>query len=294
MSASTPWERHARQWSRVGPPLRPSPEDLAVVERALGAWSTATSRLDSTVLVMGVTPELCSLTTLEGTRVIAVDRSRDMIRAVWPGPLHRGDAAICGDWRRLPLSDRSVDVVLSDGCLSTLPFPGGYMEACAELRRVLATDGRCVARCFVQAETPEPLADVLRDLADGRVKGFHAFKWRLAMALQANAEQGVVLAEVWDTLQASEPDLAALSRRVGWSIETVRTINAYRGVAARYTFPTLDALSRLFSEAGFAILDVIHPAYELSERCPSLILGPGNLHASITSEEAERGSPIGS
>ena len=229
------------------------------------------------MLVLGVTPELCSLTTLAGMRVIAMDRSREMIRAVWPGPLHRGDSAVCGDWRRLPFSDTSVDVVLSDGCLSTLSFPEGYMEVCAELRRVLAENGRCVARCFVQAETPEPLADVLGDLADGRVNGFHAFKWRLAMALQPEAERGVVLADVWDALQAAEPDLAALSRRIGWPIEVVRTIDAYRGVGASYAFPTLDALRRLFSEGGFAILDVIHPAYELGERCPSLILGHGGL-----------------
>ncbi len=272
MSAPTPWARHARQWSRVGPPLRPSPEDLAVAEAELRAWSATTGRLDPTVLVLGVTPELCSLATLDPVRVIAIDRSLDMIRAVWPGPLRRGDLALCGDWRRLPLAESSVDLVLADGCLSTLPFPAGYMEVCAELRRVLAANGRCVLRCFVQAETPEPLELVLEDLASGGVGGFHAFKWRLAMALQPNAERGVVLADVWGALQEMEPDLAALSRRIGWPIEVVRTIDAYRGISARYWFPSPDALRDLISTAGFTILDLVHPAYELGERCPTLIL----------------------
>lgn len=274
MRAPTPWERHARQWSRVGPPLRPSPEDLAVAEAALDAWGATTGRVDPSVLVLGVTPELCSLATLEETRVIAVDRSRDMIRAVWPGPSHPGDRVICGDWCRLPLADGSVDVVLSDGCLSTLPYPAGYVVVCSELRRVLAADGRCVVRCFVQAETPEQIGDVLEDLAGGRAGTFHAFKWRLAMALQSEPETGVVLARVWETLHAAEPDFERLSRRCGWPVDVVRTIDAYRAVSARYTFPSLDALCGLFSEAGFAILDVVHPVYELGERCPSLTLAP--------------------
>ena len=272
MSAPTPWEQHARQWSRVGPPLRPSPEDLTVAEGALGAWSGATDRLDPTVLVLGVTPELCSLVTLEGIRVIALDRSSEMIRTVWPGPLHRGDTAVRGDWRRLPLVDGSVDVIFSDGCLSILPYPAGYVEVCRELRRVLAGGGRCVVRCFVQAQTPERLGDVLDDLASGRVGSFHAFKWRLMMALQSDPVTGVVLARVWEELNQAEPDFEALSERCGWPLDVVRTIDAYRSVNARYTFPSLDALCGVFTEAGLAILDVIHPTYELGERCPSLIL----------------------
>lgn len=272
MRDPTPWERHARQWSQVGPPLRPSLEDLAVAEAGLREWSSTTGRLDPTVLVLGVTPELCSLGTLERIRVIAVDRSMDMIRAVWPGPLRAGDRALCGDWLRLPLAERSVDIVFADGCLSTLSFPAGYMGVCAELRRVLSANGRCIVRCFVQAETPEPIGRVLEDLARGRVGAFHAFKWRLAMALQPNAERGVVLADVWDALQAAEPDSTALSLRIGWPTEVVRTIDAYRGVGTRYWFPSAEALRDLLSTAGFTILDVIYPAYELGERCPSLIL----------------------
>ena len=140
------------------------------------------------------------------------------------------------------------------------------------LRRVLATNGRCVVRCFVQAKTPEPVGGVLEDLARGRVGGFHAFKWRLAMALQADSERGVVLADVWDALQEAEPDLVALSSRIGWPVEVIRTIDAYRGVGARYWFPSSDTLRDLLSNAGFAILDVIHPAYELGDRCPSMVL----------------------
>ncbi|MGH7565481.1 MAG: methyltransferase domain-containing protein [Gemmatimonadota bacterium] len=274
MSAPSPWGRHARQWSRVGPPLRPSSEDVAVARSALDGWRGTTGRDDPTLLLMGVTPELCSLRSGERSRVIAVDRSTDMIHSVWPGRLRPKDEVLCADWRRLPIENESIDVVLSDGCLSTLSYPSGYVEVCAELLRVLRDGGRCVARCFVQSEQPELPADVLADLADGRIGGFHAFKWRLAMALQPGAETGVVLAYVWEALHEVERDLDTLSQRCGWSVEEVRTIDAYRGVEARYSFPSLGSLCGLFADAGFSVIEVSHPSYELGDRCPTVVLSP--------------------
>jgi SAM-dependent methyltransferase len=273
-----PWRKHALQWSRVGPPLRPSPEDVAVAREALDDWRAATGRDDPTLLLLGVTPELCALPTGPRSRVVAVDRSVDMIRSVWPGRLRTRDEALCADWLRLPLAGKSVDLVLSDGCLSTLPYPGGYADVCAELLRVLREGGRCVARCFVLPQKPERLEDVLDDLRAGRTGGFHAFKWRLVMALQPDPETGVTLADVWDAFHAAEGDLASLALRCDWPLEAVRTVEAYRGVKARYTFPALGQLRDLFVDAGFALADVSRPGYELGDRCPSLVLEPGAPH----------------
>jgi SAM-dependent methyltransferase len=276
VNARGPWQKHALQWSRVGPPLRPAAEDVTVACEALDGWRAATGRDDPTVLLLGVTPELCALPTGPRSRVIAVDRSVDMIRSVWPGRLQPRDGALCGDWLRLPIAGKSVDLVLSDGCLSTLPYPRGYADVCAELLRVLRGGGRCVARCFVLPEEPERVEDVLADLSAGRTGGFHAFKWRLVMALQPDAESGVVLADVWDAFHEAEADLASLAGRCGWPLEAVRTIEAYRGVEARYSFPALGQLRDLFLDANFSVADVLWPGYELGDRCPSLVLVPGS------------------
>ncbi|CAN5873882.1 class I SAM-dependent methyltransferase [soil metagenome] len=279
MSARGPWRTHALQWSRVGPPLRPSPEDVAVAGAAIDGWRGATGRDDPTLLLLGVTPELCALPTGPQSRMLAVDRSLDMIRGVWPGRLRPADAAMRADWLRLPIGAGSVDIALSDGCLSTLPFPGGYAEACAELLRVLRGGGRVIARCFVLPDTPERVDDVLADLRAARCGGFHAFKWRLVMALQPDPEIGVRLADVWDALHAQEGDLASMAERCGWRVEEVRTIEAYRGVQAQYSFPALADLRALFTEAGLAVLDVARPAYELGDRCPTLVLAPTSIAA---------------
>jgi SAM-dependent methyltransferase len=221
---------------------------------------------------MGVTPELCSLPTGERSRVIAVDRSVEMIRSVWPGRLRPRDEVLCADWRWLPIEAETIDLVLSDGCLSTLSYPSGYSDVCAELHRVLRDGGRCVVRCFVQPDRPERADDVLAGLADGRAGGFHAFKWRLAMALQPDAETGVVLADVWDAFHDADGDLDAVSLRCGWPIAEVRTIDAYRSLEARYSFPRLGDLRALFVDAGFSVLEVSRGSYELGDRCPTVVL----------------------
>ena len=241
---------------------------------AIEGWRHRAGRADPTLLLLGVTPELWRMETGERSRAIATDHSLDMIRGVWPGRVRSRDTVLAADWRRLPFADASIDLALADGSLTNLPFPAGYAEVSAELGRTLAQDGCWVARCFVQAAGPESVADVLADLSAGRAGGFHAFKWRLAMALQPDATAGVVLAEVWDTLAAIAPDLAALAARCGWSPESVRTIEAYRGLDARYTFPTLDELCSLLRQTGFSILEVVTPAYELGDRCPTIVLAP--------------------
>lgn len=60
-----------------------------------------------------------------------------------------------------------------------------------------------------------------------------------------------------------------------WS-RVVRTIEAYRGVKARYSFPALGQLRDLFVDADFSVADVLRPGYELGDRCPSLVLEPGS------------------
>lgn len=246
---------------------------MRAAAEAIDEWARRAGRVDPTVLLLGVTPELCGI---DGTvrRVIATDRSLDMILGVWPGRVRTHDAALAADWRALPIAAGSIDLALGDGCLTNLPFPSGYAAACTELRRTLADGGLWIVRCFVQAVVPESVTDVLEDLARGRAGGFHAFKWRLAMALQADARTGVVLGDVWDALSAAEPDLGALAARCDWRVESVRTIEAYRGLATRYTFPSLAELRSVLRAARFAILDVFTPRYELGDRCPTIVATP--------------------
>lgn len=268
------WRQHARQWSYVGQPLRPGPEDAALVREAIAGWSEATGRSDATGLVLGVTPELCRVPLGAGARIVAVDNSVDMIGTIWPGRVRARDAVVCGDWRHMPLGASSVDLAFADGALSLLSYPSGYAAVFAELGRLLRPDGRFVVRCFAQVEERESLDAVFDDLARGRIGNFHILKWRITMALQESAGSGVAVGSVWSALDDAWPELDRLAERTGWPVEEVRTIGVYRGVATRYTFPTLAEYRDVLAAAGFVVAGVAIPSYELGERCPILVIEP--------------------
>lgn len=242
------------------------------MSREIVRWCDASGRDDPTILLMGVTPELCRLPLGSRSRLVALDRGLAMIRTVWPGPLRPRDGAVCGDWACAPVASESVDFALADGCMTNLSFPAAHADFFSEVLRVLQPGGRWVVRAFVQGETRETVQEVLGDLADGRAGGFHAFKWRLAMALQEVTEAGVELASVYAALVAAAPDFDALADRCGWRTEEVRTIEAYAGLPTRYVYPTKSQLTALLKEVGFTILDTVIPSYELGCRCPTFIL----------------------
>jgi SAM-dependent methyltransferase len=266
------WKRRAHQWSLVRPPLRPSEEDIIITRTEVEEWLRNTRRTDPTVLVLGVTHELCSLPVHGGGRLIAVDKSADMIRALWPPNMGARREVICADWRGIPLENATIDLVLADGSFSTLPFPSGYFEVCAELRRLLRPRGQCVIRCFAQSEKRETVEEVFGDLSRGLIGNFHVFKWRLAMALQPDAEAGVAVGWIWSALRATWPELDLLAKRFGWPEAEVRGIESYRDGETRYTFPLLAQYLRLFPAAGFSVVRVATPSYELGQCCPTLVL----------------------
>ena len=194
-----------------------------------------------------------------------------MIEAVWPGA-KLGFSAACARWTHLPLHAGRADVAIGDGCFSSLSG-AAYGAMTRSVHRVLRPDGLLVMRFFSRPERPESAARVFADLFEGRIGRFFAFKWRLAMALHGGLEEGVRLAEVWDAWHATVPEPARLAGSLGWPLEKLLMMDAYRESALRFTFPTLaEARAALWTD--FEELACRVPAYELGERCPTLILRP--------------------
>lgn len=245
------WPLHARAWALLGPPLRPSPEDTRIVEEAL-----ADRRAD--VLVLGVTPELVTMKLAEGSTVVAVDRDPAMVEALFaPGP---GRRALIGDWSALPMPDASVDAIVGDGCLSFFACPDGYGALARELARVLRPGGLVALRLFVSPARAETLDDVRRDLP--RIGTFDALKWRVAMTLGRT----VRVTDIRDAFHALCPDRSVLP----FPRAAVDLIEHYRDSAAIYSFPTLEEARASLAPLRERACHV--PAYELGERCPTLIL----------------------
>ncbi|MGH7489027.1 MAG: class I SAM-dependent methyltransferase, partial [bacterium] len=157
------WPDVARQWKQVGPPLRPSPQDIGFLHGALNAQGADTQLR---ALILGVTPELYQLLAPVAHDLIAMDHTQAMIECVWPGAR---DSVILSDWRKMPLADASQDVVVCDGGLHLLSFPDGQRELVTALRRVVAQGGLCLLRLFIPPPEHESVESVLQDLLDGTV-----------------------------------------------------------------------------------------------------------------------------
>lgn len=224
------------------------------------------------VWLLGVTPELATACWPQGVVLVAVERVRAMIDAVWPGDTD-SRWAICADWLHAPFPDEDFDLAIGDGCLTAVGFPDGLSRLLASGHRCLRRDGCLMLRLFCRPEVAETPDAVIAALRSGEIGSFHAFKWRLAMALQGidNAPD-VAVDAVWQVWNAARIDARALAEASGWSLAEVGTIESYRGSPARYNFMRFDETIRYLQHAGFDLVATRVGHYELAENCPHVLL----------------------
>ncbi len=248
------WSDLHKRWSRSRAPLRPHAQVIAAFETLLAAHPGRR-------LLLGVTPELATLS----APVTAIDWSAAMIAQVWPGnaPGHR---AVQGDWADMPFAPGSFVAAVADGAVNMLRWPDDYCALAARLAEAVRPGGRIVMRCFTAPDTPEALADLAGQVLAGTPIGFHAFKWRLAMAVADGVD--VAMRRVWEVFQSCFPDREALCRATGWTSEIVAEIDDYAVSPLHKSFPTRAQLLACFPGAYL----VESGDYELAERCPMLVI----------------------
>jgi len=211
----------------------------------------------------------------EGTDLLAVDHAEEMIQNVWPGFPGPGEGAMLADWMEMSLPADSRDLVIGDGCFSVLRHPDQHRHLVQTAHDVLRPWGRLAFRNFVRPETPESPADVYDAVMSGQISNFHAFKLRLLMAVQPDSYAGVVTGDVWVSWHTDGPRPEEMAARLGWPLEQIATIDAYRDQDTVYCFPTLAELRGVVEER-FEVLECTTQSYELGERCPTLVTAPRN------------------
>jgi len=260
MPTSSPnkhWQDFARQWNRLGSPLRPCAEDVANFRQAMGDDP-------GRCLLLGVTPELAELT----PDITAIDNSAAMIAALWTNR----HEAVLGDWLDLPFPANAFDTVIGDGCLVLLSHPVQHERFFAQVGKVITPGGKILLRVFVSPEQKESRELVCSEALAGKMQNFHAFKWRLSMAIASETEDHhVAVAETCATFDRLIPDRKRLAAATGWRAEDIDTIDFYRGSDARYCYPTLGQV-RESIPPSLKEVEVIYGTYELAERCPILVL----------------------
>jgi len=259
------WGVMAYHWNAYGPPLRPSPVDIAAMERSVRTWHGSTAVRAPRVLMLGVTPEIAGMSWPAGTDLTAIDRSDAMIRHVWPGNVPGCRVALRADW-----FDRDYgrnDIVIGDGVFAIMRYPDDYARIVGKIAASLPAGGLFITRPFLQPTRRETPDEVLRDLREGRIGGLHAFKFRLAMSLQSRTEDGVRQGDVFSAVRAAGIDCDTLAASTGWSELEIDTLRIYRDKDARLSFPSADELASLMA-AQFATVGAARMDYEMGERCP--------------------------
>lgn len=255
------WNRIGSDWSLVGPPLRPSAEDTAVMERLVGDWHRGSERSIPRAGILGVTPEIVGMRWPEQTSITAFDKEPAMISYLWPKDGSSQAKAICCNWLSLPIADASLDVVAGDGSLTQLSFPDEFISIARELSRVVSSGGILVLRLFVPPPNHEPVDRVFDELWSGRIVNFNAFRWRLLMSLQESPQKGICVGDAWEVWNSRIPMPEHLAKVLGWPIDSIRVIDRYSSATAIYTFASLESI-RAILEPNFSMVESFIPSYQ--------------------------------
>jgi SAM-dependent methyltransferase len=255
------WKDYHSAWSQLTVPLRPNHEVVAAVRDQIGAGRGPT-------LLLGVTPELADI----ASDLVAVDRNFAMVSHVWPGNT-AARRALVGDWRNTNFAPGSFAACVGDNSICVLPFPEGAVSLCERLFEALQAGGRFVCREFVAPDTPESLSAVRDAAASGAIRNFHAFKFRLAMAIAARAGGvGVCVHEIFSVFTEMFPDRRTLERITGWPRGHIDTIDFYEGSAVVFYFPTRAQLLSIVPPTFANVRLVPVGTFELAERSPLLVM----------------------
>ena len=252
------WNKFAQQWNKLSSPMRPCAEDVEIMRRKLGSDPGRT-------LLLGVTPELAG----HSNNLIALDNNAAMISALWSGD-EEGHHAVLGDWLDMPFESQYFDTVIGDGSTVLLSYSNQYEQMFRQIGRVIKPGGKVSIRFFLRPAKGETCEQVCNEALSGRIKRFHAFKWRLSMAVAA--EGGSPDMNVSDTFAAFTrllPDRNRLAEATGWAMEEIATIDLYHGSAARYSYPTLSELRQKIPPE-FVEDSIECGTYELAECCPTM------------------------
>ena len=255
------WADLHRRWAQVTTPLRPTAEDVDGFRQAIAEHRDR-------VLLLGVTPELADL----GTLTVGIDKNSAMAAHLWPGnTAHR--QALAGDWLALPFARGAFSAAIGDGSLSAFPYPDNYRRLFGQLADVLRPGGRSVMRLYKAPDESESLAAVFAAVRAAKIRNFHVFKWRLAMALVAAAgDPNLRVVEILAHFERAFPDWPKLAALTGWPLAQIETIGVYRDSPEVYSFATFEQIRQTLPASFTNPRLIAVGSYELAERCPLLVL----------------------
>lgn len=137
------WNSRAAVWDSYDVPLIPDQDDVDFMRKHVVPGGHT--------LILGVTPQLCSLALEVSDKVTAVDFAQNIIEAL----RIEGVEYICADWFEFfEKSSEQFSTILTDGGLVCLDFPADWQRLVKLLHEHLAPGGIFSARVYLSI--PEP------------------------------------------------------------------------------------------------------------------------------------------
>jgi ubiquinone/menaquinone biosynthesis C-methylase UbiE len=265
------WSRQSEKWSNVGPPMRPSLLDIALMEKLAIDILNDVNLNRYEVAVLGVTPEIIQMAWPLNAHLTAFDQSEEMIKKLWRPNQHIKSDVKMSRWQSLPLKDGDINLVIGDGCLTPLTSLEVYSDVLKELKRVLVTEGKVIMRCFVRDPKVQDIENIVQCVQLKKIENFGSLKWKIAMALVDPISSKVEIKKISETFNDLFKDRQALANNNKWPIETINTIDIYESMSGYLTFPTLNRLLEIFEEF-FVVEQVTTLDYEMAKNCPTIVL----------------------
>jgi len=256
-------EGTAIRFNRIRPTLKPP---LCPDSQIVSAYARAIEGHQDRVLLLGVTAELADL----GKTTVALDISRTMIAEAWPGDTAKRQA-IRGNWMDMPFANPEFTAVVGDGVLAAIDL-SDYDLLARQFAKALLPGAKVALRCYVSPEFGPSLVEIQEAAMRGDIGGFHAFKWRLAMAIaRERSSASVPVVMIHESFERLFPDRRALAAASGWSLEEISEIDAYAGKAFVYQFPTEREIERHLPTSFHNARFLPSGDYELADQCPLLV-----------------------
>jgi len=192
IEAQFSWQEVLDMWKNFLPPIRPSKMDQKVYE---GCIKKIKNRQDSSVLILGVTPELRRLAIKHCCRVVAVDLHTVMIKAM-NRLMDNFELVTCnevivkGYWLVMPFRKGEYDFILSDCSLNSLT-KAETQRLLMELKRLLKKDGYVCMRVIIypNKKIKQGILDIFMEYRKGhqenRKKIFEDLYLKILCSIQA-------------------------------------------------------------------------------------------------------------
>ena len=137
------WNNRVSTWGEMDVPLIPDKGDIEFHKNQM--------KPGGDTLVLGVTPQLCSLALGISGSVVAVDFAEAVIKEL----RMEGINYVHSEWLAfLEQSDATYDNILTDGGLLCLDFPASWERIADQIRSHLKPGGVFTARVYVNTQEP--------------------------------------------------------------------------------------------------------------------------------------------